>query len=160
MKNKSFFALTVILMLCALALCACGRESAEVGNCSLSISCETLLANKEVVESLSADKKAILPQDGIVLAETEIGFLQDETVLAMVKRYFTANKLHIDISEDSFIQGIANIYNGDAGGWSGWFFFINGECASVGANEVVLKDGDRVEFKYSCDCGPDLGLTW
>ncbi|MBQ2251339.1 MAG: DUF4430 domain-containing protein, partial [Clostridia bacterium] len=45
--------------------------------------------------------------------------------------------------------GINNIGEMDFGDVSGWTYTVNGEVATVGASEYVLKDGDVIEWKYA-----------
>ena len=55
-----------------------------------------------------------------------------------------------------YIHGIGNIYEFDFGDLSGWVYLVNGESASVGVDQYVLKDGDRVELCYTLELGKDL----
>ena len=40
---------------------------------------------------------------------------------------------------------------------SGWMFRVNGEFPCVGCSDVKVRNGDRIEFVYSCDTGGDVG---
>lgn len=48
-----------------------------------------------------------------------------------------------------YIAGIDNIYEFDCGELSGWVFTVNDKISSVGAGEYILREGDRVCWRYS-----------
>ena len=59
-----------------------------------------------------------------------------------------------------YIQGIGNLYEQDGGRWSGLdVTVLNGKYAKVSCGEYTLKDGDEVQWNYSCDLGADLKGT-
>ena len=41
---------------------------------------------------------------------------------------------------------------------SGWLYYVNGELPQVGINDYILKDGDKVEFKYTADYTVEPGM--
>ena len=55
-----------------------------------------------------------------------------------------------------YIEGISYLYEYDCGDLSGWMYRVNGEIPSVGCGEYRLRDGDCVEWLYTCDLGNDL----
>ena len=55
-----------------------------------------------------------------------------------------------------YIAGINYLYEFDFGDLSGWIYHVNGSAPSVGCGEYILKDGDRIEWLYTCDLGNDL----
>ena len=57
----------------------------------------------------------------------------------------------------AYIEGIANLYEFDCGELSGWMYRVNGEFPNVGCSLYKLKDGDTVEWVYTCDLGRDVG---
>ena len=54
-------------------------------------------------------------------------------------------------------MGIANIYEHDCGDNSGWIYMVNGSSPGYGCSNYKLKEGDKVEWIYSCDYGKDIG---
>lgn len=40
---------------------------------------------------------------------------------------------------------------------SGWLYYVNGELPQVGINDYILKDGDKVEFRYTVDYTTEPG---
>lgn len=45
----------------------------------------------------------------------------------------------------------------DAGNGSGWMITLNGVFIERSAGAFTVKDGDRVEWKYTCQLGSDIG---
>ena len=160
-KKKLLLIALVVIIAAVIITCLLAKpQQKTAGQCSLAVSMQTVLDNEEVLQSLSDDKKALIPENGYIIPESTIDFYENETVLDLIKRYARDNKIHIDIADNSYINGIGNFYGGDCGDLSGWLFFINGECASVGADQTTVQEGDKIEFKYTCDMGADLGLEW
>ena len=56
-----------------------------------------------------------------------------------------------------YIEGINNLYEFDCGQNSGWMYSVNGEYPNYGASSYNLKDGDKVEWRYTCNLGSDVG---
>ena len=57
---------------------------------------------------------------------------------------------------NSYIEGLANIYEFDCGELSGWLYKVNGEFPTFGASDCTLSDGDVIEWIYSCERGKDI----
>ncbi|MBQ7794614.1 MAG: DUF4430 domain-containing protein [Clostridia bacterium] len=69
--------------------------------------------------------------------------------------------IHIEFSKTPaynsvYIEGIGNLYQMDCGDMSGWLYRVNGEIPDKGSSEVYIKDGDRIEWLYSCNFGADI----
>jgi hypothetical protein len=61
------------------------------------------------------------------------------------------------IYNSNYIEGINNLYEFDAGELSGWMYKVNGWFPNYGSSRYVLKDGDVIEWVYTCDLGRDVG---
>ena len=127
-------------------------------SCSLYISCETAIRNK----NLSKSKRSVLPSDGIVLNKAEYGFDKDESVFDVLKRVCNEKNIHFDftsvpVTGGAYIRGINNLYEYDCGSVSGWMYKVNGDFPNVGCSDYKLSEGDSIEFLYSCDLGADIG---
>jgi hypothetical protein len=61
----------------------------------------------------------------------------------------TAGEFHYALTSASFGQYVSQIGKYAAGGSSGWVFKINGASPPVGADQVVLKDGDVVLWYWA-----------
>ncbi len=153
-KSLSIF---ISVIICLFALSSCGTvntgKTEYTNTCVFSINCKTVLDNRE---NLNKDKTDIVPDDGIILAESEVGFNEGETVYDVLLRVCRENKIHIDSEitpayNSAYIKGMGNLYSGDCGEYSGWVYKVNGESAQVGANSFTLSNGDKVEWCFICD---------
>jgi hypothetical protein len=61
----------------------------------------------------------------------------------------TAGEFHYALTSASFGQYVSQIGKYAAGGSSGWVFKVNGASPPVGADQVVLKDGDVVLWYWA-----------
>ena len=133
-------------------------EKESTNKCTLSVNCITALKN---ITKLDKEKAAILPPDGIILPETEATFYDGESAFNILTRELKKNKIHIDFVSSPmyntvYIKGISNLYEKDCGELSGWLYKVNGQVPGVGCSLYILKDGDKIEFVYTCDMGKDI----
>ncbi len=127
--------------------------------CTISIRCDTLLAN---MDSLAPEKRALVPADGVLLAERTVTFHEGESAFNVLRRETKQNKIHLEfvntpVFNSAYIEGIGNLYEFDCGELSGWMYKVNGWFPSYGCSRYALKDGDVVEWIYTCDLGRDIG---
>lgn len=151
------------LLLAVMLLCtACGDmradDTAEY-TCTISISCETILDN---MDTCAESKKQFVPEDGVILPATEVTFSEGESAFDVLQRVCKENKIHMESSftpvyNSAYIEGIHNLYEFDVGKLSGWMYSVNGWFPNYGCSLYQLKDGDVVEWRYTCDLGEDLG---
>ena len=159
-----FSILAVILLL----LCGCGKtdkvEAADTNGdgkltCTLEVRCDTLLKNLDL---LPKEKSALVPEDGILLAVTEVEFSGGNSVFDVFRQVLRNEKLHFEYVDASaydsvYIEGIGNLYEYDCGPQSGWMYSVNGTYPGLGCSAYTLADGDVIVFSYTCDLGADLG---
>ena len=130
-----------------------------VGRCTFSISCETIWDNMELcVES----KRTLVPEDGVIFPAAEVEFYEGESVFDVLQRICRENKIHMESSwtpvyNSVYVEGIQNLYEFDVGEGSGWMYAVNGWYPNYGCSRYQLKDGDVVEWRYTCDYGADIG---
>lgn len=127
--------------------------------CILSVRCDTILNN---LSKFNSDKMSILPQDGVIFAEKEVLFYEGESVFNVTLREMKKNKIHMEfvntpIYNSAYIEGIGNIYEYDCGELSGWLYSVNGWFPNYGCSRYTLKNGDKIEWQYTCDLGADVG---
>lgn len=151
--------LNTILLTVALVmtLVGCSAKEEPIGTVSITIRCDTAVAN-----DMHKEEKwnGIIPEDGCVLPETEIKIYEGDTVfdlLVTVRDEYGIHMEHSGGEKTEYIEGINNLYERDGGRWSGWMYSVNGEYPDTGCGQFELKDGDIVEWKYTCDLGLDLG---
>ncbi len=138
-------------------------ENAVISNtaytASLEIRCDALLAN---MADLAAEKQAIVPADGLVLATKQITFYEGESVFNVLERELKQAAIHLEFVNTPFynsayIEGIANLYEFDCGEGSGWVYQVNDWFPNYGASRYQLQDGDTIIWHYTCDLGLDVG---
>ena len=132
----------------------------------LSIECGTILDNWENLDPALRYEKYV-PSDGIILEETEYDLRPNDTVYDLLDRAVRYNKIQMEYqgaNENSFgsvyIKGINYLYEFSCGPLSGWMYRVNGKFPNYGCSKYELKDGDVVEWVYTCDLGRDVGSDW
>ena len=114
------------------------------------------------MDYLTPSKRSIVPSNGIILAETAVTFNEGETVFDVLKRQLKERGIHLEfvsapMYNSMYIEGIANLYEFDCGELSGWMYRVNGWFPNYGCSGYTLKDGDKIEWIYTCDLGVDIG---
>ena len=163
MKHRTPWSAALLCwLLCLALLTACGGSPAETetaGSCTVSISCATILDN---LDQLNAAKADFVPDDGVILPETELSFTEGETAFDLLQRVCRENGISMESSwsplyKTAYIEGIANLYEFDCGKLSGWMYSVNGEFPNYGCSGYTLQDGDVICWVYTCDLGEDVG---
>lgn len=121
-----------------------------IGKVTMSIRCDTVAG--------LTDAKHI-PQDGVMLPDTSFDIVQGETVFDILSQAAQTYGIRLDSSGSPgmiYLSGINHLYEFAFGELSGWVYFVNGESSSVGCDQFVLSDGDRIEWRYTRSLGNDL----
>lgn len=126
--------------------------------CTLSVRCDTILDN---ISWLDKEKMELVPEDGVIFPVTEVTFYKGESVFNVLHREMKKAKIHMEFSNTPiynsvYIEGINNLYEFDCGELSGWMYKVNNWFPNYGASRYQLKDGDVIEWVYTCDLGVDL----
>ena len=127
--------------------------------CTLSVRCDTILDN---ISWLDKAKRGLIPSDGVIFPEKEVKFYEGESVFNLLSREMRQTGIHMELAStpifnSTYIEGINNIYEYDCGELSGWMYSVNDWFPNYGCSRYELKQGDRVEFVYTCDLGADVG---
>lgn len=157
MRNHRFKLLGILLLLLFL-LTGCGEQKNVIGTVTMSIRCDTAIAN-----GMHREEKweGVLPEDGCILPVTEIELYEKDTVFDVLLRARDENGVHMEYSggdKTEYIEGIGNLYERDGGRWSGWMYSVNGAYGDIGCGQFELNDGDVIEWNYTCDLGLDLDV--
>lgn len=162
--------LCCLLIVCC--LCGCGARSASADvrdtngdgklTCTLEIRCDTLLSN---MDKLTQGKADLVPEDGLLLAATEVTFRGGDSVFDVFRQVLRQEKIHFEYTDAQlygsvYIEGIGNLYEFDCGPRSGWMFSVNDAYPGLGCSAYTLADGDVIRFSYTCDLGQDLGVDY
>ncbi len=116
------------------------------GTVTMSIRCDTLVGKSD---------SEYIPADGVILGKTEFSITDGETAYDILTE--AARKYNIQLqSNNGYIAGIGYLYEYDYGDLSGWIYHVNGGAPFVMCTEYELKDGDSIEWLYTCELGNDL----
>lgn len=133
----------------------------EKGNtCTLTIRCDTILSN---MDHLDPGKVEFVPENGYILWGASVKFEDGETAFDVLKRACEKYGIQLEYSwtpmyNSYYVEGINYLYEFDCGSESGWMYKVNGWFPNYGCSEYTLKDGDRIEFCYTCNgLGADVG---
>ena len=134
-------------------------DKAKTYTCTFSIECSTILNNLNMLDS---EKLEAVPSGGVILAKTTVTFYEGESVFDVLQRICREKGIHMESSwtpiyNSAYIEGIHNLYEFDCGELSGWMYRVNGWYPNYGCSRYQLKDGDTVEWRYTCDLGHDVG---
>ena len=127
--------------------------------CTLSVRCDTILDN---IGWLDPEKVELVPDNGVIFPATKVTFYEGESVFNVLQRELKKAKIHMEfkntpIYNSAYIEGIHNLYEFDCGELSGWMYKVNGWFPNYGCSRYQLKDGDVVEWVYTCNLGVDVG---
>lgn len=118
----------LFLMSASATLVACGTEATETAE-SINQANDLI----EVTINVAVDGETI--EDGSITSNVE----EDAVLFDVMEASFDVE------DEDGFITAI-NGYEQDEDANKYWLFDLNGEMAPVGAQDLVLSDGDVVDF--------------
>lgn len=130
--------------------------------CTLSIECTAIFNH---LSDLESDKLDILPKNGIIFAPQTVTFYEGESVYDVLNRVCRENGIHMESSftpmyNSAYVEGIGNLYEFDCGSGSGWMYRVDGWYPNYGCSRYQLKDGEVIEWRYTCDLGKDIGGSY
>lgn len=128
---------------------------------TLSIDCKTILNNKSNLAP-GLDKYVA---NGVILKDTKVVCYQGESVWDVLSRECKARGIQLESSwtplyGSVYVEGINNLYEFDCGQLSGWCYQVDGWYPNYGCSSYVLKEGETIRWRYTCDLGRDIGLEW
>ena len=133
---------------------------------TISIRCDTVLANPDDLDP-ALKQGDYIPSDGVILPPTEYVLRPGDTVFDILDRAVRYNKIQMEYQgsdENSYgsvyIRGINYLYEFSCGPLSGWMYRVDGEYPNFGCSKYELKDGQNIEWIYTCDLGEDVGCEW
>lgn len=133
---------------------------------TISIRCDTVLANPDDLDP-ALKQGDYIPSDGVILPPTEYVLRPGDTVFDILDRAVRYNRIQMEYQgsdENSYgsvyIKGINYLYEFSCGPLSGWMYRVDGEYPNYGCSKYELKDGQNIEWIYTCDLGEDVGCEW
>ena len=129
---------------------------------TLSVRCDTILDNMNL---LNKEKHELVPTDGVIFPATVVTAYEGESVFNVLQREMKRAGIHMEfrntpIYNSTYIMGINNLYEFDAGELSGWMYRVDGWFPNYGCSRYQLQPGDVVEWVYTSDLGRDVGEYW
>jgi hypothetical protein len=132
----------------------------------ISIECENIVNNWGDLDP-ELQSGEFVPPDGVILEKTEYVLRPGDTVFDILDRSVRYNRIHMEYQGANFnvynsvyVQGINNLYEFSCGPLSGWMYTVNGVFPNYGCSKYELKNGDVIEWLYTCDLGRDVGCIW
>ena len=124
---------------------------------TLTIVCHKALESDALPDAV----RAVLPESGVMLAETEIPIQADETAWTLLQRVCSERGIALEADwtpaySTAYVRGVGHLYEFDCGRGSGWIYRVNGAVPNVGCSSYTLQPGDTVEWLYTCNFGNDL----
>lgn len=132
---KKVFGLLGILLLMVMGACA---NTAEEPKKEISNS-EQAAENKETAEETKATVALTKNNMEEEVDSKEVAIKEGQTLMDVMKENFEVEEA------GGFINGIDGIKASESEK-TYWHLVVNGEDAMTGANEIELKDGDKIEF--------------
>lgn len=133
---------------------------------TLSIRCDTVLQNYGDLPPSLRDEEFV-PPDGVILPPTEYVLREGDSVFDVLLRAARHERIQMEFQGANkspfgsvYIQGINYLYEFSLGPLSGWMYRVDGEFPRYGCSEYKLRDGQNVEWVYTCDLGRDVGAEW
>jgi hypothetical protein len=129
----------------------------------LSIECSAVLTHWDDLDAALRDEKYV-PANGVILGATdengnlaggvEYVLRPGDTVYDILNRAVRHNRIQMESAAlNTYIKGINHLYERSCGPYSGWLYFVGGEYARYGCNQYKPKNGDYIEWRYTCDSG-------
>ncbi|NLK96377.1 MAG: DUF4430 domain-containing protein [Clostridiales bacterium] len=131
------------------------KTEANGNYCTLIINCNTINSNKNL---LKPGKEQYVPSNGIIYSNSNIKFEEGTTAFDVLYKETRYNRIPLDYTNNAiyntnYITGINNIYEKDCGENSGWIYKVNGGEPNYGSSNYKIKNGDVIEFIYTCSIG-------
>lgn len=119
----------------------------SIGTVTLSVRCDNAVA-------AGAER-----ENGVILDITSFDLYDGDSVYDLLIRAAVELTISVDHSGSGgmeYIRAIDGLYEYDFGELSGWMYRVNGQTPSVGCGSYILRDGDTVEWIYTCALGEDI----
>ena len=169
-RNTKLLSILVAAFAFALmfAMAGCGQQasssaaSGSSASAASAASASTSAAASSAASSASASSAASSDEVTFVLkvdaTDADKGMLYDGggTVSKGVTVYQALIDTGLDLKVSSssgtaYVDGINGVVASETGPNAGWLFTVNGQTPSVGADAVVINDGDEIIWKFTSD---------
>ena len=134
------------------------KKDNAIGTVTLEIRCDTIVGKSDSPYS---------PEDGTILPVTRFEIAEGDTVFTVLTEAAQEYGIQVENTGSTgnahgmvYIAGINYLYEQQFGDLSGWVYHVNGITPSRGCGEYVLRDGDVIEWHYTCELGHDLNEVY
>lgn len=159
-KTRKIVIAVILIAACiilAFGITHSGTGTAGSGSASVTIEirCDQLSENMSALNDPAL--LDYVPQDGTILAETEVKIEPGvTTVFDVTDKACFDSGVQIEYStspgyNSHYIEGIGYLYEFSAGKYSGWMFTVDGEIANYGADHILLEGGEKIQWFYAVD---------
>lgn len=134
------------------------QSNEEAKKITLSID-NRMLSEKENFDKVKPEFQKYTNEDGFIIKDLSIEVYGDPTVLEILETVSKEKDVPVVISEMSgmkYVSAINHLEGGSMGDMSGWLYNINNEEATVGADEMKVKENDKIVWAFSLDGGKDI----
>lgn len=133
-------------------------DEKKASYCTFSINCSSILSN---MDELKPEKRPMVPADGVILSAVKVEISEGESVFDVLQRVCRQYGIQLEATwtlgyNSAYVEGINNLYEFDCGELSGWTYHVNGISPNYGCSSCILKDGDTVQWLYTCRLGADV----
>lgn len=173
-RNTKLLSILVAAFALALmfAMAGCGQQASSSAASGSSASASTSAANATSASTSAAASSAAssasvssaASSDAVTFVlkvdatDADKGMLYDGggTVSKGVTVYQALVDTGLDLKVSSssgtaYVDGINGVVASETGPNAGWLFTVNGQTPSVGADAVVINDGDEIIWKFTSD---------
>ena len=115
----------------------------------LSVLCVFILSFALV--SCSGEPKDTSNEDIVNPIDVSISFSDSENDDVEAADFEAIEETEFTVTIDSaggYITGMLGLNEGDYADTTGWIYTINGESVSVGADEQILQEGDKIAWEF------------
>lgn len=110
---------------------------------SVSIDCKTLYEQDPTLANKVSSK-------GVIYGKKTLTINKNSSVRDALK------KTGIIFSGSDYITTINGLSEKDGGKLSGWMYKVNGKVPMESCDDYKLKNGDTVQWRYTCESGEDI----
>lgn len=125
----------------------------ETITCTISIDCYAAVdAGYKMAEKVS--------KNGVILSKMTLKLPVSATVFDALQQGTKQKNIPVvkaGSGKRVYVVAINSLEEGSCGGESGWMFSVNGVYGNKSCSEQILKDGDRIQWRYTTNFGMDIG---
>jgi len=92
-----------------------------------------------------------------ILPRTEVIIEKGDTALDVTKRALREKGIEFETRAGGYMKSIDGLGEFQYGPKSGWMYEINGKFPDISSDDVLVKDGDEIIWRYTLNLGEDIG---